>query len=1396
MPALRRTVFLAILLLAAARPAAAQFLWGAGPAPDSVPGSGEGANYLYRIDPATAQLTPVGPIGYSRVGAMDFDSRSGRMYAIAWAPGEGLGGQITLLTVDLATGAGTPVMTWQISSGSALTRVAIRPSDSAVFVGWGGGGFGRAVPEDGSIIDYSGMFAVNFDFAADDRLWWIYSEGNLFWWDVESGASGPPGDVFVCCNSDVTAMSFEPGTGTLFVTAAEWNAETAGAHLYILDRTNGDLTPRGTFHMAGGALNGQVGIAALAWADGALQSVSRWRAENNADDASGSNDGALENGGTYAAGRVGQAFSFDGVDDQMVVPHHASLDPGQQVTIAAWINPATMGHGRPIAQKRSSGNAGGFTFETTHSPYGPDNGLQWVVWLAGGSGYAIVQTPADVLTTSAWQHVAASFDGQTMRIFVNGTERASLAAPGAIQAVPDPLVIGRNVVIPDFAWHGLLDEIEYHRRALTPAEILALYNSGNQPPADTDTDNDGVPDGSDNCPAVPNADQQDTDGDGLGDACDFTAPPDTLQFSAGAYSGTEGQARAVPITVVRTGLALGGRMSVDVVVTGGTASSGAIFDRGTFVPLMRPRPDFEHTSGTLVFLPGETSKTFHLPIVDDAEVETDETVTLALANATGGAVIGAVSATVVTIHDNDPNVSFTVSRSSAEEADGVVELEVQLSSEVAALVTVEYVVSGTATSGRDHQLTSGVLRFVGRDGANRRIIRLPILDDNAIEPDETVVVELINPSHAQLGPRPVYTHTILASDAPAPDYAGGTLATARVVDLATRPRQILSDFLYFTDVDLYRVELTANEFLAIDVDPEGLPGVTASTLRVIDANGTAIATIGRSQEPDARGATNNPAHGFRAPYSGVFYLELSPDGLRVRPAGYAIELHRIALARGGQNPALLDEEGPMFAWLEGDTLSVTGPTGYGFALIGNWVHTVIEVGIRTGLTRSQFTLADNSTVTLRSALGDIPLGVVTSPVRINTAANRWDGVFGEVQGSSIGVDIGLPLGEIADAIGDRFGLDFEAIDFRDTWEIRLGGSIARQTRFRQVIAGVPYFVYNNVAEVRVSFGATTVTPRRLTALLVINPADPSYGARLTDSSLPGNPPTWHVSFNGMVPNRPDLTPSAESGAAGLTDFYGHVFATWEVPIVSPLLGLFWLGEATVDLDADDDGEWLGGAGNAHQLLRGDLGEAADVLTDINVGFDGSALYRFSKGPVSFNVTLGRGSAVYNGHEQAAWFRGMKGTGQNPWQGTLLSALEFGQNDFLEGTVSFRTGRFYAHSTSVYTLPGNAELNFAVTLQDTGFRAEVTGEVEWRATERISGVDASCRARGDAEGSFEIDLSGASADFLGTLGIDGNVRCYVGSRRVASAGFDISGAVSNDRVTFHLPIIGNVSIPFP
>lgn len=1398
-----RIVILSMLALMTATAAAAQVLYGAGPLPGADPTIAE-QSYLYRIDPATAQVTVVGPIGFEYVRSMDASPLTGVLYATAYRARPGLNPQVVLLTIDRETGQGTEIMAWELANAFGRSRVAVRASDGAIFVGWGSSGFARVGP-DGDFSDQRGINGLSFDFGPDGRLWWVYSEGNIFWLNLDTNESGPPGDIFVV-NANVESMAFEPGTGRLFVTGGDWNSDNRIEKLYTLDLSSGELTVVGTFHPEGGGINFQVDIHALAFwqaptIDDAL--ASRWKAEGDALDSAGPNHGALQNGATFAPGRVGQAFNFDGMDDEVVVPDHDSLNPRERITVAAWINATSLGHGRPIAQKRSPDDFGGFTLETTDAPNGPANGLRWVIWI--DEMPQVLETPANVLKTGVWQHVAATFDGATMTIVVDGVERARMAASGLMDDVSDDLVFGRSTVTPGLVWHGRIDELEFYKRALTTAEIYTLYQRDAPPPDPVeDSDGDGVADPIDNCTNVPNPDQQDSDGDGRGDACEMPDPPPppppppapVLQFSAGQYSGTEGLSKAVPLVVVRGG-DVSATVKVDVAVVGGTASSGVRFDArpgGGNALRPRPQPDYGAISGTLIFGPGETTRTLFVPIADDDEVEPDETIDLVLRNPTGGATLGAASTAVFTIHDNDPNISFAVTASSGEEANRTLFVDLDLSAvPPTGIATVDYVVTGTASRVGDFTLAAGTVRFANRTGqasALHERLRITIHDDRLIEPDETIVIELTNPINAVLGPRRVHTHTILASDAPAPDTVGNTPATARVVDLVKQPRQVLGDHIYTTDVDVFAVDLVQGDFLAIDVDGEAPVPLRRSTLRVVHPNG-AIDTIERSQEPDQAGFTTNPAHGFRALATGRHYLELQAT---TAPATYRIEFHRIALAQGRQDPAALDADGPMFAWLQDTTLSVAGPSGYGFALTGPWTKTDVRVR-GSGLSASIYRLEAGSRVTLQSALGAIPIGDTTHAVVVRTVANRWGDVFGQVQGSSIAIDIGLPLGDIAEQIGDRFGLDLSVVDLAETWTIALGSRITADTGFRQVLAGVPHFLYNEAAQFHINFGristSVSLTNRTLVAL---NPADPSLAIRFADTSGIGRQRSVHLSAGGMVPSRLALAPSPESeGASLITSLYGHAHASWDQQGPGGL-PIYWTGEATVNLDANDDGNWLGGAGNADQLFKGNLDAIEGMVRDVNIGFDGSAIYKLEE-PFSVTLQLGEGSAFYNGPRQGAWFRGTKGLGQNPWHGTLLSALEFGQNDFMEGSI-FRNGQFFITTSSTLTLPVSSSLKLQLTLQDTGIRAEVAGSIGWRADVTIEGVSASCRARGDATGSIEIGSDGSGLDFSGSVSIDGAVGCYVGGRRVARAEFNVSGEITDDHIVFRLPIIGSVKVKLP
>src|SRR4051812_13128318 len=84
--------------------------------------------------------------------------------------------------------------------------------------------------------------------------------------------------------------------------------------------------------------------------------VGWWRGENNAQDSAGANHGTLVNGGAYAPAEVGQGFSLDGMDDNVVIPASPSLLSGPALTVAAWIRLDAASFGPIASQYDSSAN--------------------------------------------------------------------------------------------------------------------------------------------------------------------------------------------------------------------------------------------------------------------------------------------------------------------------------------------------------------------------------------------------------------------------------------------------------------------------------------------------------------------------------------------------------------------------------------------------------------------------------------------------------------------------------------------------------------------------------------------------------------------------------------------------------------------------------------------------------------------------------------------------------------------------------------------------------------------------------------------------------------------------------------------------------------------------------
>ena len=112
--------------------------------------------------------------------------------------------------------------------------------------------------------------------------------------------------------------------------------------------------------------------------------------------------------------------------------------------------------------------------------------------------------------------------------------------------------------------------------------------------------------------------------------------PPAFQFSTATFSAGEG-AGHVDITVTRANN-ISGSAAVKYATNNGTASDGA---------------DYTAAAGTLSFADGETSKTFAVLLTDDAFVEGDETINVALTDEQGGMTLGSPKAAVITVVDND-----------------------------------------------------------------------------------------------------------------------------------------------------------------------------------------------------------------------------------------------------------------------------------------------------------------------------------------------------------------------------------------------------------------------------------------------------------------------------------------------------------------------------------------------------------------------------------------------------------------------------------------------------------------------------------------------------------------------------------------------------------------------
>jgi hypothetical protein len=159
------------------------------------------------------------------------------------------------------------------------------------------------------------------------------------------------------------------------------------------------------------------------------------------------------------AGAHGPALDLTGAG-YVDIASAPDLNPTDGMTIALWVNPKSQGEMR-LVDKGAVGNDNGYMLDTY-----PDGNLRVITSLGA------MRNPVE-LPPGEWSHVAVTYDGQALRLYLNGKLLQETRATGKISATDFPLKLGAD---SNGASHfvGLMADVRVYRRALSAEELAPV----------------------------------------------------------------------------------------------------------------------------------------------------------------------------------------------------------------------------------------------------------------------------------------------------------------------------------------------------------------------------------------------------------------------------------------------------------------------------------------------------------------------------------------------------------------------------------------------------------------------------------------------------------------------------------------------------------------------------------------------------------------------------------------------------------------------------------------------------------------------------------------------------------------------------------------------------------
>lgn len=199
--------------------------------------------------------------------------------------------------------------------------------------------------------------------------------------------------------------------------------------------------------------------------------IAVWHADSSPADAVGGN--ALTFTGTYTLGQFGKAFAFNGTN---LAKGGAGLNVQSAFTVSAWVNFQGMAatnttNNAPIVAKWGDTGLG----TAGYGIFVFNGGVS--ATLASNDGVSVGSVSGGSLPSGQWKHVAGTYDGSWLWIYMGGVPVVSTPFSGTIKATSAPVVVGgydpaftnvrANII-------GAIDEAMIFDRALSGTEIAAF----------------------------------------------------------------------------------------------------------------------------------------------------------------------------------------------------------------------------------------------------------------------------------------------------------------------------------------------------------------------------------------------------------------------------------------------------------------------------------------------------------------------------------------------------------------------------------------------------------------------------------------------------------------------------------------------------------------------------------------------------------------------------------------------------------------------------------------------------------------------------------------------------------------------------------------------------------